>query len=339
MNYYVALVGRLVVALLALVTVTFVAFHLPGGIGDRAEANLYENEVANGGPNFHIDAEGLNALYASYTNMNPGDSLPEQYVSYLSAAVRGDLGKSTWEEDPLSELVAMWLPWTVFVVSLGLVVSVAGGLGLGLALAAAGEFRYEFSVLLSLLFLAALPSYGAALFLQYVFDIQLLWLPAYGVMDAGPRPGFNYPFAAGILRHAALPVAAIALPNLAGFAVVARDRTRRVVREQHHRAAAVRGLSLPRLHALHAGRNVAVAAWGAVPENVAFVFGSVVVLEPLFNYQGLGYYLWYTLTIDDHVTAAGCFLVLGVACVVGSFVAELAGTVLDPRDRDRGAWP
>jgi peptide/nickel transport system permease protein len=56
----------------------------------------------------------------------------------------------------------------------------------------------------------------------------------------------------------------------------------------------------------------------------------------VFNYPGIGYYLYQAVQNSDYALVEGCFLVIALAVLIANFLSELVYTFLDPRVRQGG---
>jgi len=61
--------------------------------------------------------------------------------------------------------------------------------------------------------------------------------------------------------------------------------------------------------------------------------GGMIVVEQLFNYPGMGLLFWQAATKADYPVLLGCILIIAVATVVGSLLADIIQALLDPRTR------
>ena len=98
-------------------------------------------------------------------------------------------------------------------------------------------------------------------------------------------------------------------------------------------AAEARGLPGRRVMMAYVGRNAILPLFTMFMIAIGWIFGGSVFIETIFNYPGIGYYLVWAVTIRDYTLMQGCFLVIISAVVVGTLLADLLYSRLDPRVR------
>jgi oligopeptide transport system permease protein len=297
--------GRLLEALLTLWLLATLCFALlraaPGGPFDSEKAAPPEVQAA---------------LAQQYRLDRP---LLAQYGAWLGDVARGDLGPSFQYPDyTVNQLVAQALPVSALNGGLALLLALLLGIPLGVlaALRAGGVLDR------ALMFVAglglAVPKFVVAPLLVLLFAVTLHWLPAGGW---------------GEWRNLVLPVVALALPNLAYCARLARASLLETLSAEYLRAARARGLSEARLLFAHALRPalVPVAAWLS-PALINVVTGSAVV-EQVFGIPGMGRYFVQGALNRDYTLVLGVVLVVGAAIVLINVLVDALRRWMDPRLR------
>ena len=181
-----------------------------------------------------------------------------------------------------------------------------------------------------------MPSFAAAVVLQFFFAVKLGWLPALG-SGSGFLDG---------LRHLILPALALAASSVALVTRVTRTAVREELDREHVQTAVSRGL--PRLDILrrHVLRNAAIPITTVVGITIASLIALAAIVETAFGLNGLGAYLVQAAQNKDFAVVQGISLVLVVAFVVTNMVVDIAYALLDPRvvlgsrpSEPRGAGP
>jgi peptide/nickel transport system permease protein len=85
--------------------------------------------------------------------------------------------------------------------------------------------------------------------------------------------------------------------------------------------------------AAHVLRNSMVPVVTLVGLSFPQIVGGAVVVESLFNIQGMGFEIWRAVVNHDYPVTLGFTLVIGIGAVVGSLLADLGYAALDPRVR------
>ncbi|MFC9232890.1 ABC transporter permease [Streptomyces decoyicus] len=254
-------------------------------------------------------------------------SLPEQYVRYLGRLLTGDLGESYKLNQSVAALLAERLPKTALLAGLALGLAVLLAVPLGV-LQAVRRGKAADYVLTGAAFLAyATPVFFLGLVLILVFSQQLPLLPA-----EAPQADT----VGGILADPAalvLPVVTAALGIVAAFSRYMRSAVLDNLGEDYVRTARAKGQSNARIMARHVLRNALIPLATLLGLYLPTLFSGTLVVESMFNYPGMGLLFWNAAQSSDFPVLLGVTLVVGVATVLGSLIADIAYAVLDPRIR------
>ncbi|WP_088320115.1 ABC transporter permease [Kineosporia sp. R_H_3] len=243
-----------------------------------------------------------------------------RYWNWLTAAVTGDLGQSIPLRENVSTLIGQRIGVTASLVALTSLIIVVGGVGLGL-LGALRKGAVDTGVVLVSTVSAAMPSFAAAVVLQFLFGVRLGWLPVLGT-----GTGF-----ADSLKHLVLPSLALAATSVALVTRVTRTAVREELDKEHVQTAVSRGLPWSSVVRRHVLRNAAIPITTVVGLTVASLIALSAVVETAFGLNGLGAYLVQAALNKDFAVVQGISLVLVVAFVVTNLLVDLAYALLDPR--------
>ena len=290
--------------LLLLVTLTFFLMRLaPGGPFDRERSLPPEIERALAAE-YHLD-----------------ESLPRQYLRYVGGLVQGDLGPSfQYEGFSVRELIAKGLPVSLTLGALAMLLAVFIGGAMGIAAALLHRRAGDYGLMGAALLGISIPSYVVAPLLVLWFAITLRWLPAGG-------------WVAGRWSDLVLPVAALALPQIALIARLMRGSLLEVLQQPYLRTACAKGLSPAKVilrHALKPALMPVVSYLG--PATAGILTGSVVV-EQVFDLPGVGRYFVQGALNRDYTLVLGVVALYGALIVFFNFLVDLAYGLLDPRVR------
>jgi peptide/nickel transport system permease protein len=314
------------ITVFAVVSLTFGMIRLlPGGPMQYLKSQLIRQ---SGG---EVSMERINALVEVYTNVNPDKPLLTQYINYMTSIVQGDLGKSMWYSKPVSTIIADALPWTLFLMSLSILLTFAIGIVLGALMAYNEGSRFDLASTVSSIILTSVPYYVLAIILVYLLGYQAGWFPTGGRMTQATTPGFNWPFIAGVFEHAALPIASQVVTGFGGWALTMRGNSIRTLGEDYLRVARLRGLPSNRIALRYVGRNAILPMYTGLMIGIGFLFGGSVILEQIFSYPGVGYYLFKAVSVRDYPLMMGTFMIITLAVVIGIFIADMTYHKIDPR--------
>ena len=330
MNYYVARTAQAIFTVFAVITFSFGLIRLmPGGPMDYVRAQL-QQEVGT------VDEAQINAMVEVYTNVNPDAPLYEQYITYMINIAQGDLGVSVWFNEPVAEILATALPWTVFVMSISLAFTFGIGISLGAAMAYAEGTRFDSVATLLSIFLNSIPYYVAAIVLVYFLGYEWGLFPIGSRISSDVTPGMNVAFVASAFYHAALPIASFVITAFGIQALAMRGNSIRVLGEDYLRVARLRGLPPHDIALRYIGRNAILPMYTSLMISIGFMFGGSVILEEIFAYPGIGYYMFRGIEARDYPLMMGAFILITVAVVIGIYIADLTYGRLDPRASSGG---
>ncbi|MBA3416156.1 MAG: ABC transporter permease, partial [Chloroflexia bacterium] len=217
--------------------------------------------------------------------------LGRQFAAYLGDLARGDLGRSIARSAAVADLIRDRLPWTLGLVLVSLVVSALVGTTAGL-LAGWAPGRLADRMLVSTASaLAAIPEFLVAIALLLTFAVGLGWFPLFGgqtVFAANDGGGGTANRVFDILRHLALPAAALVIAGAAPFVLLTRDATAALRREPWLTVARAKGLRERDIARRHAVPNIAFPLVTFLGLRLGAVLGGALVVERVFGVPGLG---------------------------------------------------
>ncbi|MEV6397427.1 ABC transporter permease [Streptomyces sp. NPDC051907] len=307
------LVRRVLQALAVILIVTVVVFcllhALPGGpargiLGPQATAGQIEA--------FNHD-QGLDR------------PLPVQYVYYLSTLLHGDLGTSYTLNETVSRLIEQRLPKTLLLTVLSALVGLLVAVPLGMWQAVRRNKPVDYVVTTLSVVAYSTPVYFLGLVLVLLFTQTLRWFPSQAPQGETLAQVFAEP---GAL---VLPVATGAASTVAVFSRFMRAATLENLAEDYVRTARAGGSRPRAILWRHVFRNSLTPVVAMLGYYVPVIFGGALVVEQLFNYPGMGLLFWSAAQSSDYPVLLGCVLVISVATVVGTLLADVVQRIVDPR--------
>lgn len=277
--------------------------------------------LAPGGP-FSLERP-IDPLIMENLNRAYGFDQPlwKQYLTYLGNLLQGDLGPSFTRRDfTVNELFASGLPVSIKLGSLSIGIALILGIFLGAVAALRQNSWIDYLVVGSATLGITIPTFIIAPLLSLVFGVMLGWLPA-GGWDGGSW------------RNMVLPVATLALPQIAIIARLTRGATIEALRSNHVRTARAYGLPsymVVVVHTLRAAILPVVSYLG--PTAAALLTGSVVV-ETIFGIPGIGRYFVQGALGRDYTMVMGTVVVIAVFVLLFNLIVDILYAWLDPRVR------
>ena len=326
MNYHLKRTGQAVFTAYVVVTFTFVMIRLmPGGPAQFLKARLERVAGVN------LNPETLNQMVSQYMTVDLSQPVWQQYLEYMGNVLQGDLGTSFYYNEATWQILARALPWTAFVMSISIFLLFFLGILLGAAMAYKEGSRFDSSLTGLSTLLNSVPYFLAAVFFVYLFGYVLGWFPTRGVAGAGVEPGFTIPYVTSMLHHAALPIFSVVITGFGFEALAMRGNSISVLGEDYLRVAHLRGLSSERIITRYVTRNAILPMYTRIMISVGFVFGGSVILERIFVYRGVGFYIYRAIRARDYPLMMGGFIFISFAVIFGVLIADLTYGYLDPR--------
>jgi peptide/nickel transport system permease protein len=255
--------------------------------------------------------------------------LPVQYLDWLAKVAGGDFGTSFQSGVPVGPELLNRIPVTLELALLAFAVANLIAFPLG-AIAAARHRRTAdrvFSLLASLL--GAVPNFWLATLLVMVFSIWLRWLPPGGYVPLTEDPLAN-------LRLMILPALSLGLVSSALLLRIMRASMLEVLSRDYIRTARAKGAPGGLTIRRHSLRNAAIPYINVAAVELGFLFGSVVVIEDIFQLPGVGSLVLVGIINRDYPVLLGAALAITVFVLVANLIVDLAVGLLDPR-RTKGS--
>ncbi len=257
---------------------------------------------------------------------------PDQFVAYIVATARGDLGFSLVArgQTVVDVLAASFWP-TMILFGLGELIAIVVGLAIGAysGWKRGGAVDYIGNGLGLILY--SMPYFLLGMGLLLIFATTLGWFPTYGMLTPGAT--FESPIDQFLdfLRHLVLPLATVSLGLIGGYTILMRSSVIDTLNEDFVSTARAKGLSEGRVLRSHAVPNALLPTVTLIGINVGYVVAGAITVEVVFNWPGLGTLTVEALNARDYPVLQGIFLLLSVSVILANLVADLVYGRLDPR--------
>jgi len=249
-----------------------------------------------------------------------------QYGDWISRFVQGNLGKSLEYQVSVSSLLgpALLNSLKLAAVAFALVVplSIVGGV-----FAALRRGRLSDRVItLTGLSLTAVPEFVSAIMLILVFGLALKLLPV--TATAPPGAGFLT-----TIRYLLLPAMALVMVLFGYIARMARAGTIEALDADYTRTAFLKGIPTRTVIFRHVLRNSLLPTIAVIATQTGYLIGGLVVIETLFNYNGIGLRILTAARNKDITMLQSGVLVIAIVYLVATLLADILYSVLNPRIR------
>lgn len=265
---------------------------------------------------------------AAFNRANGLDSSPPaQYWHWLSGVLSGNFGFSYVLNQSVGSLLAQRLPKTALLAAIAVAIAVIIAVPVGLYQAVRRNRAEDYALTTVTFTLYSTPAFWLALLLIDLFAVRLRVFPA-----EAPQGG-SFAAILGDPRALVLPVLTIALVTIAAFSRYVRSSVLDELAQDYVRMARSKGASRRQILVGHVLRNSLSPVVTLLGLSLPFILSGTLITEQIFNYPGVGLLFFNSAQQQDYPVLLGVVLVVAVATVVGSMLADIGYAVLDPRVR------
>jgi peptide/nickel transport system permease protein len=258
----------------------------------------------------------------------------EQFLVFLSGAMRGDLGRSFVYNVPAIQLILERLPATLELAGAAMVIAIALGIPLGLIAGLKPHSVVGRAIMAGSILGFSLPTFWVGLVLIMVFSVHFGWLPPNGRGETLLLFGVPVSFlTADGLAHLAMPAINLALFKLSLLIRLTRAGTREAMLQDYVKFARAKGLSSRRVIGVHVLKNILIPIVTVIGLELGSVIAFAVVTESIFAWPGSGKLLIDSINQLDRPVIVAYLLVIVTIFITINFVVDLVYSLLDPRVR------
>ncbi len=256
--------------------------------------------------------------------------VPQQFATYVGKVARGDLGDSTSLGKPVTTVLLERLGPTLLLGGTALIISTVMGLLLGSVAARRPFGRTDLAVTSVSLITYAIPAFWLAQIAAIVFAVRLGLVPLLGYSDVRQNlTGLEH--LADVAYHLVLPATVLAISEMALLTRVTRSGLLQESGRDYARTARAKGVSEERILSHHVMRNALLPVVTVIGSRVGFLFSSVVVIEAVFSWPGLGSLITSAARESDRETMIGLVLMISFIVILANAVTDVVYGWIDPR--------
>ena len=283
--------------------------------GDVIDLMLAQNDISTGNDRAVIEAAlGLDQpIYI-------------QYFVWVVDVLSGDLGRSLWQNTPVTEQLALTLPITFELGFLALLVALSVAIPIGIYSAMRQDSMGDYITRSFSLLMLAVPSFWLATLVMVFPSVWWRWAPPLQYTPFLEDPVAN-------LAHMSVPAILLGLSLSAVTMRMTRTMMLEVLRQDYIRTARAKGLKENIVIVRHALRNCLIPVVTLVGLQAPLLIGGAVILEQIFVIPGMGLMLLEAVFQRDYPVVTGVFLVVGVSILLINLVVDLTYSLLDPKVR------
>lgn len=255
-----------------------------------------------------------------------------QYFRYLGQMTRMDLGYSLANfPSRVTDIIGPSLPWTLSLLLVATLCSFAAGNLVGALMAwrrVPGTIR---NLLPASLTFTAIPFFMFGLLLISFFAFKWKIFPAFGNYGRNVTPGLNLEFIRSVIWHGTLPVLSIVVTSMGFWALGMRGMMVTTDGEDYMILADAKGLRSRRIFWFYGIRNSLLPQVTALALGIGALAGGSLLVEYIFGYPGLGYFLYQAIITADYTLIQGIVFLLIVGTATAVLILDLLYPMIDPR--------
>jgi peptide/nickel transport system permease protein len=305
------ILGRLVQIAVTLVLVSAATWLAMGLMpGDPVDLALMSDPQLTA-----ADAARLRALHGL------DQPLHQRYLAWAGAVLRGEFGHSRLFAVPAAQV--LWPALGSTLVLLGWSLLLAAGLGVLLGAWGAARRGAAPAVDGVAILAQSTPTFWLGILLVILFAVELGWLPAGGAAEAAGL--------AEAARFLVLPVATLAIVNLAAYARHAMAAMQAELGADYIRTARMKGLSERAILWRHAFPNAAIPVVTVLALDAGGLVSGALVTETIFARPGMGKLIYDAIMGNDYNLALLALLLAALVTMLATLAADIAQRLIDPR--------
>jgi peptide/nickel transport system permease protein len=251
----------------------------------------------------------------------------EQYWTWVTGLLHGNLGTSLAAQEPVSTLLAPKLVNSAVLVALAAVLSIPLSIAIGAYAALKREKAFDQASSNLLLALAALPEFVVGLVLVILFATTVLHvLPAVSTIPPGSRPWNNW-------LALILPTLALVIAVAPYVARIMRASMIEVLESDYVEMARLKGLPERTVLIRHALPNALGPVFQVIALNLAYLAGGIIFIEVVFNYTGVGGAIAEAVVNHDLPVIQALAMLIAAVYVILNLLADVATILVTPKLR------
>ena len=249
------------------------------------------------------------------------DSLPMQFVHYVSNVLRGDFGKSFITGGSVSEELLIKFPNTLMLAVASMIIAIITGLTMGIVSSLRPQSILDKITMLFALAGISAPVFWVGLMLVLFIGVFLQWLPPTGF---------------GGIEYIILPAITLGLRSAAYLARLTRATMLDVLNQDYIRTARMKGLPEWKVILKHGFPNILIPIITVIGTDFGSYLSGAVLTESIFGWPGIGRYALEAILKRDFPVIQGTVLFMALMFILANLIVDIFYGIVDPRMRIEG---
>ncbi|WP_042454937.1 ABC transporter permease [Neobacillus dielmonensis] len=267
-----------------------------------------------------------------------------QYFDYINSLVHGDLGTSLRTRGPINQEIWPFLSATMELTLAAMLIAVFIGVNAGIISAWFSKSWFDYLAMVLALIGVSMPIFWLGLMEQWVFSIELGWLPTTGREDVrDPVSAITNLYLIDtllqgrfdqfgtVLQHLIMPSLALATIPMAIIARMTRATMLEVMKSDYIQTARAKGLGMFWVVYKHSLKNAVIPVLTVIGLQTGLLLGGAILTETIFGWPGIGRYLYDAIAYRDYPVIQSGILVIAAIFVFINLIVDLLYVLVDPR--------
>lgn len=267
-----------------------------------------------------------------------------QYVKYIGGLLHGDLGESIRTGAPIAEEIWPYLAATIELSLAAMLIAVIIGVNAGIISAWFQNSWFDYIAMVLALIGVSMPIFWLGLMEQWLFSIELDWLPTPGREDVrNPVEPITHLYLIDtllsgntdqfwqVIQHLVLPSMALATIPMAIIARMTRSSMLEVMKSDYIRTARAKGLSMFWVVYKHSLKNAIIPVLTVIGLQTGLLLGGAILTETIFSWPGIGRYIYDAIGYRDYPVIQSGILIIATIFIFINLIVDLLYAIIDPR--------
>jgi peptide/nickel transport system permease protein len=267
-----------------------------------------------------------------------------QYFHYLGDLFQGDLGQSLRTKVAISDEIIVYLAATFELAIIAMLIAIVIGVNAGIISAWFQNSWFDYIAMVVALIGVSMPIFWLGLMEQWVFALELNWLPSLGrynirdpidpitniyMIDTLLNGRTDQFFT--VIKHLILPSIALGTIPMAIIARMTRSSMLEVMKSDFIRTARAKGVKMFWVVYKHSLKNAFIPVLTVIGLQMGLLLGGAVLTETIFSWPGIGRYIYDAIIFRDYPVIQSGILVVACIFVFINLIVDLLYAAFDPR--------
>jgi len=249
-----------------------------------------------------------------------------RYADTMKGIITLDFGESFVSGQPVLPALLGAVGRSAKLAGLALIITIPISILAGLYAARRRDRKADRAIVLLGVTSSSIPEFITGTILVVVVGVQLGWLPV--LATAPPNSDIVTQ-----VRYLLMPAIAMAIVYFGYIARMTRAGAIDVLQSDYTRTATMKGLTTSQTMRHHVLRNALVPTVAVIAVQIGYLFGGIIAVEKIFNYNGMGATMLFAAQNKDIPMLTAGVLIIGIVYMLATLTADIIMAWMNPRIR------